>query len=402
MISLSLLPMSSRGMTTHHAHTFSPHVTRRSYPYSQGLLLLICLLLVLTACGTPAAPAPGPATQSKPQQQQALQRVKQTIQEELQQLKSNATTLKTASSNYYEQAKAVQFNYTALGGTQHDQVLAHLTQARRAWVEASAAYHQAQGIVAQVNSLNQYDVLLASGIVGNGSGADDNAVGANQGVVAPYDLTLPNGRVVQTPGALFEVLEGSLWTVNPLIATHVGFHDGTTRPPIGNELPDANLLKAASDTFESTIDQLIGAVDRWQPTLSDVFSALVFDLDSVQTLFSTWENAMFGGDHLILSFDQTVHSLLIDFSDSITGWQKIATAMHPLLHAVHSSSETTISTGLQSLQDSINAIHRQEVIGKPLTIEQEDVQRSQLTRKANSINDAIAQVAETLKVMIQQ
>lgn len=68
-----------------------------------------------------------------------------------------------------------------------------LDDAKKSWIAASPLYEQMEGIVAGVPDLADYDVILDAGTSAAEGG--DNIV--------PFDLKLPDGRVLVKPGNLF-------------------------------------------------------------------------------------------------------------------------------------------------------------------------------------------------------
>ena len=64
-----------------------------------------------------------------------------------------------------------------------------IAAAHSCWQAASPTYEQIEGVVAGVPSLAQYDVILDAGAAGSESGEN----------VVPFDLALPDGRVLASP-----------------------------------------------------------------------------------------------------------------------------------------------------------------------------------------------------------
>jgi hypothetical protein len=79
-------------------------------------------------------------------------------------------------------------------------VIEVIQQAQTQWIEVSPRYEQIEGIVGGVPRLAEYDLILDAG---------SSASAGGEGVV-PFDLTLPDGRVLPKPGNLFGVTESAL------------------------------------------------------------------------------------------------------------------------------------------------------------------------------------------------
>jgi hypothetical protein len=327
------------------------------------------------------------------------------MQDTATQFKTNTTTLKRASDTYYDLAKSRNFDYAKLAQEQQSQVLTQLKQARATLTTASLTYSQMGGIVAGVQSLAQYDVILASGVTGNGTGVDDNDPGTNQGTVVPFDLKLPDGRVLTTPGNLFDVTESTLWGLAPQYSAKVPFDYHTGQQTVGNTLPDANVLKSAVDAMDQYTGELLKAVQQWQPTLSDVFNALLQDLISVKAFFNSWESVLFVASDATRQFDRSVHSRLDDLIDAMSGWQKIYEHISPLVHSVDRTQDGQITRGLSDLKAYISTIRShyvQDPQSKDFELAKVDLLSSDTSNRANTIYDQIVRVAMKLKVAIQQ
>jgi hypothetical protein len=73
------------------------------------------------------------------------------------------------------------------------------------WVEGNPYYEQVEGIVAGAPPLDLYDVILDAG-----SSAEEDPASA-----VPFDLRLPDGRVLRRSGNLYNLTEGMLWGMRP-------------------------------------------------------------------------------------------------------------------------------------------------------------------------------------------
>jgi hypothetical protein len=252
-------------------------------PLQDALMLGIILSLFLTACGTPATPVPTD-TPAPSAPQADLSGIKTYLLDKGGQLKASTADLKTASDAYYELAKAAGFNYDALWAENAAEARQTIEDARAAWMEASPLYEQMEGIVAGTPSLADYDVILDAG-----TSADEDPEGA-----VPFDLTLPDGRVLPKPGNLFGVTESTLWgTFDEFTADAQADWDGDGAIEFGEALPDADVLKAAADALDSSTSEMVNAASAWQPTESDAFTALVVMVPTMSEYFNSWKNSRF-------------------------------------------------------------------------------------------------------------
>ena len=179
-----------------------------AYRYRVSASILV-LFLFLSACA-PAASIPPPATNLPAAAPAAnapteLTELKIYVETQAEKLHASITQLASASDRYFELARNASFDYTALWATQSAEVLKALSEARAAFLAANPQYEQMEGVVAGVPSLSQYDIILDAGPLAQ-SGSED---------AVPFDLTLPNGKVLPKPGNLFEVTEATLWGTDP-------------------------------------------------------------------------------------------------------------------------------------------------------------------------------------------
>jgi hypothetical protein len=250
---------------------------------------LLALTIVLSACGD-AATTPTTTTISPTQTPAAgvtgdLAGIKTYLLDKLDGLKTATGNLNSAAAEYYEMAKSVDFDYARLWSEKQAEVTATVSDAREYWMLASPLYEQVEGIVAGVPSLAEFDVILDAG-----TSAEEDPEGA-----VPFDLTLPDGRVLPKPGNLFGVTESTLWGTYPeFTATGVKVdYDGNGTTDFGDAMPDANVLKAGAETLDRYTTDLVTAANGWQPTADDAFTALVVMVPTMSEYFNSWKNSRF-------------------------------------------------------------------------------------------------------------
>ena len=116
------------------------------------------------------------------------------------------------------------------------------------WRRANPLYEQAEGVVAGVPELADYDVILDAG----SSAADDPES------AVPFDLKRPDGKVEKRPGNFFFLTETALWgTEAKFTAADVKADlDDDGKVSYGEALPDANHLVAAARDFARNAREL--------------------------------------------------------------------------------------------------------------------------------------------------
>jgi hypothetical protein len=373
--------------------------------YLRSSLLLLLLAALLSGCvavqpatETPAeaeveTPAPaeeGASTETKVD----LSGIKSYLLDQATALKDASAKLKLHADTYYQLAEAEKFDYAALWETNATPVTNELEAARAVWMEASPLYEQMEGIVAGTPSLASYDVILDAGA----SGADDpeNAV--------PFDLTLPDGRVLEKPGNLFGVTESTLWGTFPdyTVADVEADWNGDGTLEFGETLPDANVLKAGADTLDSYADELLASAGAWEPTLSDAFTALVVMIPTMNEYFGSWRDSRFVVGEASTQRDFVAISRLSDIQDILGGLEIVYAQVLPLVETVDADQAAQIGTDLSGLRAFVADIYAQEQGGKRFTPEEADLLGAEAQDRATSITGRISQIAAQLGIEIEE
>ena len=354
-------------------------------------ITLLVLILFVSACA-PAAIQPS-ATQENTSPAD-LGGIKTYLLGKITDLKTSSGNLKSASDAYYELAKATSFDYAELWASNPTETAKALTDAKSAWIAASPLYEQIEGIVAGVPSLSEYDVILDAGA----SGEDDpeNAV--------PFDLTLPDGRVLSKPGNLFGVLETTLWGTNPeyAIADVDADFDANGTLDFGEILPDANVLKAAADLLDSYVSELDTSARAWEPTESDAFTALVVMVPTMSEYFGSWKNSRFVAGEASTQSDFVAISRLSDIQDILSSLQIVYAGVKPLITGLNADKSAQIETDLNSLKEFVADVYQQEQGGKQFTAEEADLLGAEAQNRATAIAGQVSQVAAALNIEIEE
>jgi hypothetical protein len=323
-----------------------------------------------------------------------LAAIKTYLMGQIDKLTTATTALKTSSDRYYELAQAANFDYAALFEQNKQNVGGILEAAKTHWQEASPAYEQMEGIVAGVPSLAEFDVILDAGA----SGAEDP-----EGAV-PFDLTLPDGRVLPKPGNLFGVTESALWGTFPdYVAADVeADFDGNGTVDFGEAMPDANVLRGAVDAMDKYTADLKSAAEAWQPTEQDAFTALVVMVPTMSEYFESWKNSRFVAGEESTQRDFVVISRLSDIVDILGGLEIVYDNLEPRIAGVDSAQSQQIDQSLTDLRQFVADIYQEEQGGKQFTAEEADLLGSEAQDRATAIAGQISQAAAQLGVEIEE
>jgi hypothetical protein len=322
-----------------------------------------------------------------------LTAIKTYLLENVNLLQSSASALEQAALAYYTDAEAAGFDYTALWASQRVETASTLLQARDAWLVASPLYEQVEGVVAGVPGLSEFDVILDAGA----SGVEDPEGGV------PFDLTLRDGRVLERPGNLFGVLEGTLWGTRDDYSSGVAADlNLNSSLEFGEVLPEANVLLAAAETTNQYVTDLVAASEAWEPTVEDAFTALVVMVPTMSEYFGSWRDSRFVlGDESTQS-DFVVISRLSDIGDILGGLSVIYDSVSPMVTSVDAAQADQIRQDLADLQAYVSDLYTQELGGRVFTPEEADVFGSEAQDRAQAITGQIVQVAALLNVALPE
>lgn len=376
---------------------------KTSLYYRSSFALLLLIALVLSGCVAvqPAASTEGAAETSAPTGEAATEEtavdlggIKEYLLGQATALKEQSVTLKSYADAYYALAEAAGFDYAALWEAEAAAITPELEAARAAWMAASPLYEQMEGIVAGTPSLASYDVILDAGA----SGADDpeNAV--------PFDLTLPDGRVLEKPGNLFGITESTLWGTYPeyTVADVEADWNGDGTIEFGETLPDANVLKAGADTLDSYAGELLASAETWEPTVSDAFTALVIMVPTMNEYFGSWRDSRFVIGEASTQRDFVAISRLSDIQDILGGLEIVYAQVLPVVESVDADQAAQIGTDLSGLRAFVADVYAQEQGGKQFTPEEADLLGAEAQDRATSITGRISQIAAQLGIEIEE
>jgi hypothetical protein len=346
------------------------------------------------ACGVPTTSTPAASPSASGAAGGELDGIKTYLLRQTAELSKHTAQLKTQAEQYYQLAQVANFDYATLWNTQRDQVAPLLLDAKETWQQANPAYERMEGVVAGVPSLAEYDVILDAG--GSAESDPENAV--------PFDLTLPDGRVLKQPGNFFFVTETTLWGTEPsFVAQGVEPDlDGNGVHDFGEVLPDANVLAAAATDMHKNAEALAESAQAWQPTPGDAFTALAVMTPTMNEYFEAWKQSRFVSGDTAAETAFVASSRLMDITDILSGLDVIYRNVEPLIAGQNAAISQQIGTNLHDLQAFVNNVREQEQNGKRFTAEEADLLGAQAQSKATAIAGQVAQAAAQAGVEIAE
>ena len=362
-------------------------------------VLPMIAVVALAACGSPAAiptPTQAPAPTAAPQSAASevdLSGIKQYLQKYGRDyLKAGADTLKTNADQYYDAVKAANFDYRRAWGDGKT-LRPLILNMRNAFNQSHTGYESVEGIVAGVPSLSKFDTILDAGSPGADGG--DN--------VADYSLTLPDGTKLDKPGNFFHNLLEPMVYGTDKNQTKLGDVDvdGDGKVGPGDALPDANRLKGVADSFVTYVDQTIAAIDGWQPTPADAFTAMVTMTPTMDEYFNNWKESRYVTGDATTETRFVAHSRLVDVTQILASIRTIYGGVHPLVQAKDAATAEQIDKNYADLLSFVQSLLDKENGGTRYTPDQADVLGKQAQDQAQAITGQVTQAAALLGIPLE-
>ena len=180
-------------------------MTTRTRSGNRGRLALVALSTALVTALALGAATSSAASQARQPEGVKLAPTKAYLLDHTAQLKDFTIRFRTLGNRYYALARSTGFDHTRLWATKRSQVRALLTRSKALWVEGNPYYERMEGVVAGTPSLSLYDVIIDAG----------SSLHEDPASAVPFDLELPDGRVLRKPGNFYNLTEGMLWGTRP-------------------------------------------------------------------------------------------------------------------------------------------------------------------------------------------
>jgi hypothetical protein len=209
--------------------------------------------------------------------------------------------------------------------------------------------------------------------------------------------------VLERPGNLFGILEAALWGTIPEYTSGVsGDLDANGSIDFGEVLPDAHLVRASAEMMSSMTASLLVDAEAWEPTTSDVFTALVVMVPTMSEYFGSWKESRFVSGEDATGTNFVVISRLADIQDILSGLEVIYAGVGPLVESADEAQHTQIETELTDLREYVADLYAQEQDGRQFTPEEADFFGSEAQDRAMQIAGQITQVAALLDIELAE
>jgi len=349
--------------------------------------------LLTTACSGGAAPAANaPAGESNAGD---YSRLRGQVLDRSAEMSRAANALRTAASGYLELAQAAGFDYRTIAGEQKTAVLERLLEARAAWRNAAVSYSYMEALIAGAPSLADFDVILDTG----------SAAGEGDESVAPYDLTLSDGRVIKRPGNLFSVLEAVLWTTRTEFRAPGDVTvdlDGDGSIGFGDHLPDALVLSAAAGALVDQSAALEKAASAWRPSETDAFLTLIIMMPSLGDYIDAWKESRFVMGEASLHKENIGLSRIADLDGVMKGLRIAFDAAEPRIRAIDAPTADIMNAELTALAKKITETAKAENGGRRFSTMEAAALADEAAQSGQKMADAMFAAAEKAGITLDQ
>ena len=349
---------------------------------ASSLTALFVLLAGHSLSASPAAEQP--ATDLGP--------IKEYTQSNAGQMQEATATLRAVAGDYHDLLAAHGFDYQAAWNAQAEDLRLLVSAGRDAWVAASTAYELSEGIIAGVPSLAYYDVWIDAGP----SGEEDPAEALD------WTLTIEEGRVMERPGNLFHHLtEPVLWgTIDDWSGARVDLDRDGAVGRVGDSLPEVKMFLAVAGAIDDAAAEMGQAVDGWDPNLSDVFTALVVMVPTMNEYFGQWKESRYVAGTASDEASFVAVSRLFDINGILTGLDVAYQHLTPLVAERDASLDAQIRAGFEQLVGYVGDLYEQERAGRQFTAAEADLFGTEAQELATTLSALLARAAELLEITL--
>ncbi|WP_374649810.1 imelysin family protein [Dongia sp.] len=299
-------------------------------------------------------------------------------------LVAQAALLEAAVADYAAVIAAHKGDYAAAWAADGPKLAKQVEAIRSLWLEASNQYETIEGIVAGIPETAKYDLILDAGNPGTES--ED---------VAQYDISLPDGTLLERPGNLFHgITEPLFWGMD---ASHVKLPadlNGDGKITRGEMLFDANLALGAVQALTHWSKALETDMASWKPNRDDAFTSVVTMTPTIGDYFGEWKESQFITGEIGAFVAQ---SRLVDVQGIMGGCKKMYfSAISPVVAESDADLDRRIKAAFEELLALVEDTYAREKAGARFGVEEADA----LGNEAQDIADRI--VAMVLQAAAQK
>lgn len=253
----------------------------------------------------------------------------------------------------------------------------------------SFGYELVEGIVAGVPVLADFDIYLDAGVPKAEAGADVT--------VAPVTLKTSKGTSIDQEGSLFtHLVEPLLWGTSQKHLVPADL-DGDGKIAAREALPQADVLVAIADDLHKKVGGLIAASEAWQPTLEDLMGAIVTVTPTFAGYFEDWKESRYAAEK---SGHFNAVSRVSDMRGIMGSVEVIYRAILPQVQVKDAALAKSITSGFTGIMSFIDRVEAREKMGR-ITEAQIDELGNQAKARADKLVPQVEQAAAMLQVKMK-
>lgn len=332
---------------------------------------------------------PGEAGAADGEEVRGLATVKQFTLDHNTRLVAQAALLEAAVADYAAVIGAHKGDYAAAWAADGPKLAKQVDAIRSLWLEASNQYETIEGIVAGIPETAKYDLILDAG--NPGTETED---------VAEYDISLPDGAVLERPGNLFHgITEPLFWGMDE---THIKLSadlNGDGKLVRGEMLFDANLGLGAVRALTHWSKALEADMIAWKPNRDDAFTSVVTMTPTIGDYFGEWKESQFITGEIGTFVAQ---SRLVDVQGIMGGCKKMYfSAISPVVAQGDADLDSRIKAAFEELLTLVEDTYAREKAGARFGVEEADALGNEAQDIADRIVAMVLQAAAQNKVNIR-
>jgi hypothetical protein len=357
---------------------------------------MLALSLILAACAPQTTPTAAPAPTQPASAEADLGAVKAYVVDHTQHMKEATAAFRASAEKYHAAIAQIKADhpdqnpYEVLWANHPAAARALLEQLRADWFEASTHYEFSEGIIAGVPALAYYDAWIDAGPP---AAEDPEAI--------QWTLKLADGTTLEGPGNIFHNLtEPTLYgTVDEYVGLRVDLNgDGSIG--VGEALPEAEILLASAQGMDIATDQLVKAVDAWEPTLEDAFMAMVTMVPTMNEYFEQWKLSVFISGNQFEMTGFIAVSRLFDITGILNGLDITYDKVRPVVGNVDPDLDAQIDAGFADLVGYVTDLYEKEKAGAQFSPEEADAFGTEAQDKATALAARVAQAAAKANIAL--
>jgi hypothetical protein len=249
-------------------------------------------------------------------------------------------------------------------------------------------YETVEGIAAGVKELVQYDIYFDSGLPSDQASTDSPA--------APIDLKTASGETIDNrEGNLFHyVIEPALWGAKADFVKRLSPEASAKIHGIA-VLPRADVCLASAKDSAVHADQFLAASQSWQPTMDECVGALVWMTPTFNTYFDDLRDSLYNPSGKYIS-----ESRVLDMRGIMGSLQLVYNAIRPQLEAKDPALAAQLASEYQGIMHHIDETDRRDKAMRAQHQKLSQVEIEEMAEQAKRMSDQLAPQLEQVAVIL--